>query len=43
MKTPENYILYEIWNITKNKPPIRKRADRFGEKPCMYHYQKEKV
>ena len=44
MKTPEkSYILYKIWNISKNKAPIGKRGYRFGEKACMYHYQKEKL
>ena len=43
MKTPEKrYILYKIWNISKNKAPIGKRGYCFGEKACMYHYQKEK-
>ena len=44
MKTPEKrYILYKIWNTSKNKAPIGKRGYRFGEKACMYHYQKEKI
>ena len=44
MKTPKKrYILYKIWNISKNKAPIGKREYRFGEKACMYHYQKEKL
>ena len=44
MKTPEKiYILYKIWNISKNKAPIGKRGYRFGEKAGMYHYQKEKL
>ena len=34
-------ILYRIWNISENKAPFGKRWYRFGEKPCMYHYQKE--
>ena len=43
MKTPEKrYILYKLWNISKNKAPIGKRRYGFGEKACMYHYQKEK-
>ena len=43
MKTPEKkYILYKIWNISKNKVPIGKRGYRFGEKACN-HYQKEKL
>ena len=37
------YILYKIWNISKNKAPIGKHGYRFGEKACMYHYQKEKL
>ena len=42
MKTPEKrYVLYKIWNISKNKAPIGKRGYRFGEKACMYHYQKK--
>ena len=41
--TGENDILYKIWNISKNEAPIGKRGYRFGEKPCMYHYQKEKM
>ena len=44
MKTPEKiYILYKIWNISKNKAPIGKREYCFREKACMYHYQKEKL
>ena len=44
MKTQEKiHILYKIWNISKNKASIGKRGYRFGEKPCMYHYQKEKL
>ena len=44
MKTLEKrYILYKIWNISKNKAPIGKRGYRFGEKARMYHYQKEKL
>ena len=44
MKTLEKrYILYKIWNISKNKAPIGKRGYRFGEKACMYHYQKRKI
>ena len=27
----------------QNKAPIGKRGYRFGEKACMYHYQKEKI
>ena len=30
-------------HFQKNNPPIGKRMGRFGEKPCMYHYQKETV
>ena len=42
MKTTEKiYILYKIWHIFKNKAPIGKRGYRFGEKTCMYHYQKK--
>ena len=44
MKTQEKrYILYNIWNISKNKAPIGKRGYRFGEEACMYHRQKEKL
>ena len=41
--TGKKYILYKIWNISKNKAPIGKRGCRFWEKACMYHYQKEKL
>ena len=37
----KKYILYKIWNISKSKAPIGKRGYRFGEKACMYHYQKK--
>ena len=44
MKTSEKrYILYKKRNISENKAPIDKRGYRFGEKACMYHYQKEKL
>ena len=44
MKTPEKiYILYKIWNISKNKALIGKCGYRFGEKACVYHDQKEKL
>ena len=40
MKHREKYILYKIWNISKNKAPIDKRGYCFWEKVCMYNYQK---
>ena len=43
LKKSEKYILYKICNISKNKAPIGKRGYRFREKPCMYHYRKEKL
>ena len=43
MKTPKKNILYKIWIISKIQAPIGKRGYRFGEKACMYHYQKEKL
>ena len=42
MKTLKKYILYKVCNISKGMAPIGKRRDRFGEKLCMNHYQKEK-
>ena len=41
--TGKRYTLYKIWNISKNKAPIGKRRYRFEEKPCTYHFQKEKL
>ena len=42
-ETPKKFFFYEIWNISPNKAPIEKHIHRFGGKPCMYHYQKEKL
>ena len=41
--TGKGDTLYKIWNISKNKAPIRKPRYRFGEKPYMHHYQKDKL
>ena len=44
MKTSEKrYILYKKWKISENKASIDKRGYHFGDKACMYHYQKEKL
>ena len=44
MKTPKKrYILYKIWNISKNKAPIGKRGYRFWGEGMYVSLSKRKI